>query len=42
VLPNGDPLPKYTQVIGRGPDLHVLSGNDWYRLGLRDIPHAAP
>ncbi|WP_329565661.1 hypothetical protein [Streptomyces sp. NBC_01361] len=42
VLPNGDPLPQYTQVIGRGPDLHVLSGNDWYRLSLRDIPHGAP
>ncbi|MGW6158446.1 hypothetical protein ACWFRM_35790 [Streptomyces sp. NPDC055144] len=40
--PNGRPLPKHTPVIGRGPDLHVLSGNDWYRLGLEDIPHATP
>ncbi|MFE2988883.1 hypothetical protein [Streptomyces sp. NPDC059262] len=40
VLPDGRPLPKRTQVIGRGPDLHVLSGDDRYRLGLEDIPHA--
>ncbi len=39
VLPDVRPLPKRTQVIGRGPDLHVLSGDDWYRLGLEDIPH---
>ncbi|WP_329432032.1 MULTISPECIES: hypothetical protein [unclassified Streptomyces] len=39
VLPDGRPLPMRTQVIGRGPDLHVLSGDDWYRLGLEDIPH---
>ncbi|MCX5323057.1 hypothetical protein ACFVY1_22830 [Streptomyces sp. NPDC058293] len=42
VLPNGRPLPKHTQMIGRGPDLHVLSDNDWYRLGLEDIPQATP
>ncbi|MFB6852532.1 hypothetical protein ACFCWV_08515 [Streptomyces sp. NPDC056341] len=42
VLPNGRPLPKHTQVIGRGPDLHVLSGDEWYRHGLDDIPHATP
>ncbi|MFE5046125.1 hypothetical protein ACFRAI_07185 [Streptomyces sp. NPDC056637] len=41
VLPDGSPLPKRTQVIGRGPDLHVLSGDDWYRLGLEDIPHTS-
>jgi hypothetical protein len=33
---------EHTQVIGRGPDLHVLSGDDWCRLGLEDIPHATP
>ncbi|MFD7203759.1 hypothetical protein [Streptomyces sp. NPDC059893] len=41
VLPDGSPLPKRAQVIGRGPDLHVLSGDDWYRLGLEDIPHTS-
>ncbi|MFD4708340.1 hypothetical protein ACFWN5_01390 [Streptomyces sp. NPDC058430] len=41
VLPDGRPLPKRAQMIGRGPDLHVLSGDDWYRLGLEDIPHTS-
>jgi hypothetical protein len=38
VLPDGQPPPPGTQVIGRGPDLHFLTGNDWYRLDLDDIP----
>ncbi|MEU8487547.1 hypothetical protein [Streptomyces sp. NPDC048641] len=41
VLPNGQPLPERTQVIGRGADLHVLSGKNWYRLALGDVPHAS-
>ncbi|SEG83514.1 hypothetical protein SAMN04489712_11610 [Thermomonospora echinospora] len=38
VLPDGQPLPADTQVIGRGPDLHFLTDDNWYRLGLDDIP----
>ncbi|MEU6855092.1 hypothetical protein ABZ901_34840 [Actinacidiphila alni] len=34
VLPDGQPLPAEVQLLGRGPDLHVLTGSDWYRLGL--------
>ena len=35
-LPDGSPLPA-AQVVGRGPQLHVLAGRDWFRLGLDDI-----
>jgi hypothetical protein len=38
VLPDGQPLPERTQVIGRGPDLHFLAGRDWYRLDLEHVP----
>jgi hypothetical protein len=38
VLPDGQPPPKRTQVIGRGPDLHFLAGRDWYRLDLGQVP----
>ncbi len=41
-LPNGRPLPRHTQVIGRGPDLYVLWGNDRCRPGPEDIPHKTP
>ena len=39
VLPDGQPLPAGTRTIGRGPDLHILTGQDWYRLAMEDIPH---
>jgi hypothetical protein len=38
VLPDGQPLPPGTQVIGRGPRLHVLTGTGWYQLDVSDIP----
>ncbi|MEV2218276.1 hypothetical protein AB0E01_00170 [Nocardia vinacea] len=37
VLPAGQPIPSNPQVFGRGPDLHVVTDTDWYRLGLDDI-----
>ncbi|MFC7220663.1 hypothetical protein ACFQLX_21240 [Streptomyces polyrhachis] len=41
VLPDGKTLPPKTQVIGRGFDLHFLTGDDWYRLDLEQIPRLA-
>ncbi|MEK0097131.1 hypothetical protein WDA79_01175 [Streptomyces sp. A475] len=41
VLPSR-PLPRHTQVIGPGPDLYVLWGNDWCPPGPEDIPHKTP
>ncbi|TDD95371.1 hypothetical protein [Actinomadura rubrisoli] len=38
VLPNGQKLPDGALVIGRGPDLHILTDADWYRLDLSDVP----
>ena len=38
VLPDGEPLPQGTRVIGRGSRLHFLTGTSWYRLDLDDIP----
>lgn len=38
VLPDGQRLPENPHVIGRGPDLHILTDNDWYRLSLHDMP----
>ncbi|OXM49493.1 hypothetical protein [Amycolatopsis alba] len=38
VQPGGEPLPAGVQVVGRGPDLHILVGDEWLRLGLEDIP----
>jgi hypothetical protein len=38
VLPDGQPLPSGTQVIGRGPRLHFLTDTDWYQLDIGDIP----
>jgi hypothetical protein len=38
VLPDDRPLPADALVIGRGPDLHLLVGDDWYRLALEDVP----
>lgn len=37
VLPDGDALPDQVWMIGRGPDLHVVHGGDWYRVGLDDV-----
>ncbi|WP_433890553.1 hypothetical protein [Streptomyces sp. CA-111067] len=34
LLPDDQPLPAEAQLLGRGPDLHVLTAGDWYRLGL--------
>jgi hypothetical protein len=38
VLPDGQQLPANAYVIGRGPDLHIITDNDWYRLDIHDIP----
>ena len=38
VLPDGQPLPTATQVIGRGSRLHFLTDTSWYQLGTADIP----
>lgn len=38
VLPDGQPLPNDVRMVGRGPDLHVFHGTDWYLLSLTDIP----
>lgn len=40
VLPDGQPLPDGVRMVGRGLDLHVFHGTDWYRLSLTDIPPA--
>ncbi|WP_436772267.1 hypothetical protein [Yinghuangia sp. YIM S09857] len=37
-LPDGSPLPERWQVFAQGPDLHVVCGQDWYRVGLDDLP----
>jgi hypothetical protein len=37
-LPDGQPLPSGTQVIGRGSRLHFLTDTDWYQLDVGDIP----
>jgi hypothetical protein len=39
VLPDGRPLPARTQAFGRGADLHLVAGDDWYRL---DLDHLTP
>ena len=38
VLPDGEPLPPGTQVIGRGSRLHFLTDTSWYQLDMDDIP----
>jgi len=38
VLPGGEPLPNEVRMVGRGSELHVFHGIDWYRLNLTDIP----
>lgn len=38
VQPDGQPLPAATQVFGRGPDLHLLTEDTWWRLALEDVP----
>ncbi len=38
--PDGKPLPAGTRVVGRGPDLHVIAGENWWRLGLEDLEGA--
>jgi hypothetical protein len=38
VLPDGQPIPPGTQVIGRGHRLHFLTDTDWYQLAEGDIP----
>ncbi|MGW6424880.1 hypothetical protein ACWF82_19575 [Nocardia sp. NPDC055053] len=41
-LPTGQPLAARTRVIGRGPDLHIITETDWYRLSLDDIATGWP
>lgn len=38
-LPDGSALPKDAQIVGRGPNLHVIHGLDWYRIELDDLTH---
>ena len=38
VLPDGQPLPEGTQIIGRGSRLHFLAKTSWYQLDVDDIP----
>ncbi|MFA1544564.1 hypothetical protein [Actinomadura monticuli] len=38
VLSDGQKLPRDALVVGRGPDLHILTHTDWYRLDLSDVP----
>lgn len=33
-LPDGAPLPPDAQLVAQGTELHVLSGQDWYRIDL--------
>jgi hypothetical protein len=40
VLPDGQPMSEDVRMVGRGPDLHVFHGSDWYLLSLTDIPPA--
>lgn len=35
-LPGGVPLPRSATVIGRGHELHVVTGNAWYRLDIAE------
>lgn len=37
VLPDGSPVPPDAQVVGRGPDLHLIVGLDRYRLGIDNV-----
>lgn len=37
VQPDGQPLPTTAHVVGRGPDLHVLTDDSWLRLNIDDI-----
>jgi hypothetical protein len=36
-LPDGSPLPEHAHIVGRGRQLHVIDGLDWYRIGLDDL-----
>lgn len=42
VLPSQPALPVQTEVIGRGPCLHLLTDDDWYQLTISDLPSAMP
>lgn len=35
-LPGGEPLPVDAAVIGRGHELHVITGRAWYRLDIAE------
>ena len=36
-LPDGQPLPPGSRILGRGADLHLFNGGVWYRLSLPDV-----
>jgi len=38
VLPDGEPFPHGTRVIGRGSRLHFLTSTSWHQLDVDDIP----
>lgn len=38
VLPDGQELPHQTRVFGRGADLHIVAGDDWFRLSVEGLP----
>ncbi|WP_216211078.1 hypothetical protein [Amycolatopsis aidingensis] len=42
VQPDGRPVPPTAHVVGRGPDLHLVVDDNWWRLDLDDIPAEPP
>ncbi|MET9262212.1 hypothetical protein [Amycolatopsis sp. NPDC004079] len=38
VLPDGHEVPRQARVFGRGADLHLVTGDDWFRISLDDLP----
>ncbi|MFB9925474.1 hypothetical protein ACFORO_04035 [Amycolatopsis halotolerans] len=38
VLPDGQEVPRQARVFGRGAELHLVSGDDWFRISLDDLP----
>jgi len=36
-LPSGTALPRDAELTGKGSQLHIVHGHDWYRVDLRDL-----
>jgi|GEM_PF-3806170 len=41
-MPDGSEPPSDTRLIGRGPDLHAVVGDTWYRLDLDTLLSQQP